>query len=157
MSTFMITVDISETSSNVVFVNTVKKVDNSVWKLLTEEKHLRQSWKQASLRAPWSLSGNPCEVTVLVLYCITTVNRCMDFCMKRAEDRLTVRRAHGWVWEHLCPCSTKAVISNTGIFVAIDNNTLYGSKLYIFILCQKIIRILSKNHVPWRYFVNFLP
>ncbi len=35
------------------------------------------------------------------------------------------------------PCSTKAVISNTGIFVAIDNNTLYGSKLYIFLLCQK--------------------
>ncbi len=42
----------------------------------------------------------------------------------------------------MCPCSTKAVISNTGIFVAIDNNTLYGSKLYIFLLCQKIIRIL---------------
>ncbi len=38
---------------------------------------------------------------------------------------------------HMCPCSTKAVISNTGIFVAIDNNTLYGSKLSIFLLCQK--------------------
>ncbi len=37
----------------------------------------------------------------------------------------------------MCPWSTKAVISNTGIFVAIDNNTLYGSKLLIFILCQK--------------------
>ncbi len=37
----------------------------------------------------------------------------------------------------LCPCSTEAVISNTGIFVAIANNTLYGSKLYIFLLCQK--------------------
>ncbi len=37
----------------------------------------------------------------------------------------------------MCSCSTKAVISNTGIFVAIDNNTLYGSKLYIFLLCQK--------------------
>ncbi len=33
--------------------------------------------------------------------------------------------------------STKAVISNTGIFEAIDNNTLYGSKLYIF---------YAKNH-----------
>ncbi len=31
----------------------------------------------------------------------------------------------------------KAVISSTGIFVAIANNTLYGSKLYIFISCQK--------------------
>ncbi len=37
----------------------------------------------------------------------------------------------------MCPWSTKAVMSNTGIFVAIDNNTLYGSKLYIFLLCQK--------------------
>ncbi len=32
---------------------------------------------------------------------------------------------------YLCPWST--VISSTGIFVEIDNNTLYGSKLYIFI------------------------
>ncbi len=39
--------------------------------------------------------------------------------------------------EIMCPWSTKAVISNTGIFVAIDNNTLYESKLYIFHLCQK--------------------
>ncbi len=30
---------------------------------------------------------------------------------------------------HMCLWSTKAVISNTGIFVAIANNTLYGSKL----------------------------
>ncbi len=27
--------------------------------------------------------------------------------------------------------------SSTGIFIAIANNTLYGSKLYIFLLCQK--------------------
>ncbi len=33
--------------------------------------------------------------------------------------------------------STKPVLSRWGIFVAIANNTLYGSKLYIFILCQK--------------------
>ncbi len=30
-----------------------------------------------------------------------------------------------------------AVISSTGIFVAIEKNTVYGSKLYSFILCQK--------------------
>ncbi len=30
----------------------------------------------------------------------------------------------------MCPWSTKAVISNTGIFVAIDNNTLYGFLFY---------------------------
>ncbi len=38
---------------------------------------------------------------------------------------------------NMWPWSTKAVISNTGIFVAIANNTLYGSKLSIFLLCQK--------------------
>ncbi len=52
----------------------------------------------------------------------------------------------GWlryVWRqeavnpYMCPWSTKAVISNTGIFVAIAKNTLYGSKLSIFLLCQK--------------------
>ncbi len=36
---------------------------------------------------------------------------------------------------HVCPWSTKAVISSTA--VAIANNTLYGSKLYILIVCQK--------------------
>ncbi len=29
------------------------------------------------------------------------------------------------------------VLRRWGIFAAIDNNTLYGSKLYIFLLCQK--------------------
>ncbi len=47
---------------------------------------------------------------------------------------------------HICPWSTKAVISNTGIFVAIANNTLYGSKLYIFLLCQKSLDIKIMFH-----------
>ncbi len=34
------------------------------------------------------------------------------------------------------------VISSTGIFVEIAKITLYGSKLLIFLLCKKIIRIL---------------
>ncbi len=33
--------------------------------------------------------------------------------------------------------STTPVLSRWGIFVAIANNTLYGLKLYIFLLCQK--------------------
>ncbi len=49
-----------------------------------------------------------------------------------------IRNQNHEIW----PWSTKAVISNTDIFVAIANNTLYGSKLSIFLLCQKIIRIL---------------
>ncbi len=45
----------------------------------------------------------------------------------------------------------KRVISNTGIFVAIANNTLYGSKLSIFLLRQKSLAIKIMFHV------NFLP
>ncbi len=52
--------------------------------------------------------------------------------------------------------STKPVLSRGSIFVAIANNTLYGSKLYIFLFMPKIISILSKDHVPLIYFVNFL-
>ncbi len=64
-----------------------------------------------------------------------------------------------WTFEttHMWPWSTKAVISSTDIFVAIANNALHGSKLYIFYFMPKIIRILIKDHVPWRYLVNFLP
>ncbi len=36
---------------------------------------------------------------------------------------------------------TKTVISSTAIFVVIDNNTLYGSKSYIFLVCQKSLDI----------------
>ncbi len=32
---------------------------------------------------------------------------------------------------HTCPWSTDAVLSSTAIFVAIANNTLYGSKLFL--------------------------
>ncbi len=40
--------------------------------------------------------------------------------------------------------TTKPVISSMGIFVAIANNSLYGSKLLFFSFMQTIIRILSK-------------
>ncbi len=49
------------------------------------------------------------------------------------KDELITAQKNLYMW----PCSTKAVISNTGIFVAIANNTLYGSKLSIFLLWQK--------------------
>ncbi len=50
------------------------------------------------------------------------------------------------LFAYLCPCSTKAVISSTGIFVAIDNNTLYGSKLSISLLWQKSLDIKIMFH-----------
>ncbi len=39
----------------------------------------------------------------------------------------------GFSNQYMWPWSTEAVISSTGVFVAIANNTLYGSKLYIFL------------------------
>ncbi len=38
---------------------------------------------------------------------------------------------------YMWPWTTKPVLSRWGIFVAIAKNTLYGSKLLIFLLCQK--------------------
>ncbi len=40
--------------------------------------------------------------------------------------------------------STKPVLSRWSIFVAIANNTLYGLKLYIFLLCQKSLAYYVK-------------
>ncbi len=47
-------------------------------------------------------------------------------------------------------------ITSTGIFVAIDNNTLYGSKLYIFILCQKSldIKIMFHEDILYRKYIK---
>ncbi len=48
-----------------------------------------------------------------------------------------------YIYIYICVCvcvwpwTTKPVISCWGIFVAIAKNTLYGSKLSIFLLCQK--------------------
>ncbi len=41
------------------------------------------------------------------------------------------------VYKQCVPAAQNQSLSNTGIFVAVTNNTLYGSKLYIFISCQK--------------------
>ncbi len=41
------------------------------------------------------------------------------------------------IQKNMWPCSTKPVISRWGLFVAIVNNTLYWSKLMIFLSWQK--------------------
>ncbi len=48
--------------------------------------------------------------------------------------------------------STKPVLSRWSIFVAIANKI----KIIHFSFMPKIISILSKDHVPFIYFVNFL-
>ncbi len=49
----------------------------------------------------------------------------------------------------------KTSLNSTIILVAIAKNTLFGSKIIDFSIMPKVIRMLSKDHVPWRYFVNF--
>ncbi len=45
--------------------------------------------------------------------------------------------------------TTKTVLSRWGVFVAIANNTIqYGVKIIHFPFMPKIIRLLSKDHVP---------
>ncbi len=50
----------------------------------------------------------------------------------------------------------KIYIYSTAIFVAIANNTLYGSKLYIFILCQKSldIKIMFHEDITYRKYIK---
>ncbi len=57
---------------------------------------------------------------------------------------------------HIWPWSTKAVISNMYI-CSNSQKYIVWVKMIDFSFMPKIIRILIKDHVPWRYFVNFLP
>ncbi len=45
----------------------------------------------------------------------------------------------------------KTVVSSTGIFGVIDNNTLYGSKLYICISCQKSCQMFHEDITYCKY------
>ncbi len=47
------------------------------------------------------------------------------------------RRVNRALIKYICVSGAQKHISSTGIFTAIAKNTLYGSKLYIFLLCQK--------------------
>ncbi len=53
------------------------------------------------------------------------------------------------------PWSTKAVLSRWGIFVIAKIHCM--GQTFLFYFMPKIIRIFSKDHVPWRYFVYLLP
>ncbi len=53
----------------------------------------------------------------------------------------------------MCPWSTKAVI-----FVVIANNTLYESKLLIFLLWQKLldIKIMFHEDILYHKYINLI-
>ncbi len=106
-----------------------------------------------------SAQGNECTAPACVLYSKDLREQCeprLHQTIPRAQtpqfSSLRVRRERWgpniqfqneiqkqyiWIWKDFWRYETlETVISSTGIFVEIDNNTLYGSKLYIFISCQ---------------------
>ncbi len=58
-------------------------------------------------------------------------------------------------WMGKCRVRILSMGHHTWLYVTFTFNTLHGSKLLFFSFMPKIIRILSKDHVPLRYFVNF--
>ncbi len=85
-----------------------------------------------------SESAENCSVELFLVYILTV----SDYTSHRSlmEQIYDTPRKN----IHLCPWSTDAVISSTGIFVAIDNNIEYGSTF--FILCQKLLDIKIMFH-----------
>ncbi len=52
---------------------------------------------------------------------------------------------------YLWPWTTKSVLSQWSIFVAIAKNILHGPNYKVFFYAK------NQDHIPWRYFVNSLP
>ncbi len=64
---------------------------------------------------------------------------------------------HIYIW----PWTTKPVVQgpvkSRGYICSNSQKYIVWVKIIYFSFMPKIIRILSKDHVPWRYFVNFQP
>ncbi len=64
----------------------------------------------------------------------------------------TLKRSICNMW----PWTTKPVLSRLGCICSISQQYIVWVKIIDFSFMPKIIRTLSKDHVPWIYFVNFL-
>ncbi len=51
----------------------------------------------------------------------------------------------------------KTSVKSLGYICSNSQKNIVLVKIIDFSFMPKIIRILSKDHVPWRYFVNILP
>ncbi len=58
---------------------------------------------------------------------------------------------------NLWPCDHKTSLKSLGYIFSNSQKYILWLKMIDFYFMPKVIRILSKDHVPWRYFVNFLP
>ncbi len=54
-------------------------------------------------------------------------------------------------------CDHKTSLKSLGYIFSNSQKYILWLKMIDFYFMPKLIRILSKDHVPWRYFVNFLP
>ncbi len=74
---------------------------------------------------------------------------------------------HSFIWPsihlyiYIWPWTTKPVVQgpvkSRGYICSNSQKYIVWVKIIYFSFMPKIIRILSKDHVPWRYFVNFQP
>ncbi len=97
--------------------------------------NLLRSWRWAAVR--WH-GKPPAPVYLFVMRRSFTV---CDFphwpsCVRAHRAGFSLIIIVIW-WQYMWPWSTTAVLNRWGIFVAIAKNTSYGSKLLIFLLCQK--------------------
>ncbi len=120
------------------------------------------SSSQISLLPSFCLSHHPLPVTPLTLplhwpasspHWFLNVFVMCNWCCTALFQLSAVHHVWHHIYIYIWPWSTKPVTSNTAIFVAIANKTLYCID---FSIMSKIIMILCKDHVPWRYFVNVL-
>ncbi len=100
--------------------------------IMISEDHVTEDWRNGAENTEINYSLTPIHIE---------------------NSRFLIKKMQPW-WDffqnsfmQMCSWSTKAVRSSTGIFVAIDNNTLFGSKLNIFYVMPKIIRILRSMKI----------
>ncbi len=82
-----------------------------------------------------------CKTTPKASIKLSSLKSCLKTIYVKTSGKFTSIRqcvCQPYMW----PWTTKPIVSHTHIFVSIANNSLYGSKLSIFLLCQKKIKIL---------------
>ncbi len=91
------------------------------------------TWQPSATTKPWLMfwySWRMCRLFNISLF-LWDQN---TFELRLLQELLQKQRQ---LADKMWPWTTKPVIGSMCIFVAIANNTLYGSKLSIFLLCQK--------------------
>ncbi len=82
--------------------------------------------------------------------------------LQRAEvmgrERKSCQWHGGWpsLWNIICDLEHKTSLKSLGYICSNSQKYIVWVKMIDFSFMPKIIRILSKDPVPWRYFVNFL-